>query len=90
MLSRSINFMALCFVRYPNLRLQLQLAQKNTPIHQWSLPNIPNGFEVSIKRDDMTGSVLGGNKVGENVVFKLSTIFLLILRIDPFLNSFES
>ncbi|XP_065056440.1 uncharacterized protein LOC135684731 isoform X2 [Rhopilema esculentum] len=36
---------------------------KDTPIHQWLLPYIPEGFKVSIKRDDMTGSVLGGNKI---------------------------
>ena len=41
----------------------LQLAQRPTPIHPWRLPEVPNGFQVSIKRDDMTGSTLGGNKV---------------------------
>jgi hypothetical protein len=40
-----------------------QLAIRNTPIHAWRLPGIPEGFKVFLKRDDMTGSVLGGNKV---------------------------
>ena len=41
----------------------LQLATRQTPIHPWRLPGLPQGFQVSVKRDDMTGSVLGGNKV---------------------------
>ena len=34
-----------------------------TPIHKWTPSNIPDGFEVSIKREDLTGSTLSGNKV---------------------------
>ena len=45
------------------LLLLLQLATRHTPMHPWKLPGLPQGFRVSIKRDDMTGSVLGGNKV---------------------------
>jgi len=41
----------------------VQLAQRNTPIHPWHLPNLPNEFSLSIKRDDLTGSTLSGNKV---------------------------
>ena len=41
----------------------LQLAQRPTPIHAWDLPGVPDGYHVSIKRDDMTGSTLSGNKV---------------------------
>jgi len=41
----------------------LQLAQRNTPIHPWHLPNLPKEFSLSIKRDDLTGSTLSGNKV---------------------------
>eukprot|EP00731_Ephydatia_muelleri_P025519 Em0017g602a len=33
-----------------------------TPIHKWELPGIPSGFDVHIKRDDMTGCYLSGNK----------------------------
>ena len=40
-----------------------QLAQRPTPIHAWNLPGVPDGYHVSIKRDDMTGSTLSGNKV---------------------------
>ncbi|CAH3188100.1 unnamed protein product, partial [Porites evermanni] len=40
-----------------------QLAQRNTPIHRWHIPNLPEGFSLSIKRDDLTGSTLSGNKV---------------------------
>ena len=40
-----------------------QLAQRNTPIHPWNISNLPEGFSLSIKRDDLTGSTLSGNKV---------------------------
>ena len=40
-----------------------QLAQRPTPIHTWNLPGVPDGYHISIKRDDMTGSTLSGNKV---------------------------
>ncbi|XP_025079618.1 LOW QUALITY PROTEIN: bifunctional D-cysteine desulfhydrase/1-aminocyclopropane-1-carboxylate deaminase, mitochondrial-like [Pomacea canaliculata] len=42
---------------------KIQLAHPNTPIHRWALPGLPEGFSVFIKRDDMTGSTLSGNKV---------------------------
>ena len=41
----------------------MQLATRFTPIHRWRVPGVPEGFEVSVKRDDMTGSALSGNKV---------------------------
>ncbi|EDO38385.1 predicted protein [Nematostella vectensis] len=41
----------------------VKLAQHNTPVHEWDLPDIPNGFQIGIKRDDMTGSNMSGNKV---------------------------
>lgn len=42
----------------------LELATKPTPIHDWNLiPNIPNGFNLSVKRDDLTGNITGGNKI---------------------------
>ncbi|KAL3820379.1 hypothetical protein ACJIZ3_006284 [Penstemon smallii] len=34
-----------------------------TPIHKWNLPNLPKGTEVFIKRDDLAGMQLSGNKV---------------------------
>ncbi|KAK7461192.1 hypothetical protein BaRGS_00038780 [Batillaria attramentaria] len=40
-----------------------ELAMPNTPIHPWLVPGVPDRFSVSIKRDDMTGSTLSGNKV---------------------------
>ena len=46
----------------------IQLAARSTPIHQWSLGGVPEGVEISVKRDDMTGSVLSGNKVETSVV----------------------
>ncbi|KAJ1688869.1 hypothetical protein LUZ63_013024 [Rhynchospora breviuscula] len=33
-----------------------------TPIHKWNLPNLPEGTEVWIKRDDLSGMELSGNK----------------------------
>ncbi|KAL3639297.1 hypothetical protein CASFOL_017204 [Castilleja foliolosa] len=34
-----------------------------TPIHKWNLPNLPKNTEVYLKRDDLTGMQLSGNKV---------------------------
>ena len=41
----------------------VQIAQIPTAIHKWNLPGVAGGFEVSIKRDDITGAALSGNKV---------------------------
>eukprot|EP01134_Creolimax_fragrantissima_P006489 CFRG6489T1 len=43
---------------------KLKLAVTPTPIDSWDqLPGKPNGIRLDIKRDDMTGSAVGGNKV---------------------------
>ncbi|KAL3688961.1 hypothetical protein R1sor_015270 [Riccia sorocarpa] len=34
-----------------------------TPIHRWNLPGLPSGTEVWIKRDDLSGMQMSGNKV---------------------------
>ncbi|XP_078444628.1 D-cysteine desulfhydrase [Wolffia australiana] len=34
-----------------------------TPIHRWNLPDLPEDTEVWIKRDDLSGMQLSGNKV---------------------------
>jgi 1-aminocyclopropane-1-carboxylate deaminase/D-cysteine desulfhydrase-like pyridoxal-dependent ACC family enzyme len=34
-----------------------------TPIHEWSPPGVPEGMQLWIKRDDLTGMQLSGNKV---------------------------
>lgn len=47
--------------RVPEVKVQLAMA--DTPIHEWNLPRVPEEFSISIKRDDMTGSTLSGNKV---------------------------
>ncbi|KAG9457627.1 hypothetical protein H6P81_002135 [Aristolochia fimbriata] len=39
------------------------LAHLPTPIHKWNLPNLPKNTEVWIKRDDLSGMQLSGNKV---------------------------
>ncbi|XP_067946558.1 uncharacterized protein [Watersipora subatra] len=41
----------------------VRLAMTPTPIQEWKLPSTPSDFKVYIKRDDLTGSVLTGNKV---------------------------
>lgn len=56
--------------------LSQKLAVKPTPIHEWNLPDVPNPFTVYIKRDDLTGSSLSGNKVEKWV-----SIFLPMLRV---------
>ncbi|EEF34687.1 bifunctional D-cysteine desulfhydrase/1-aminocyclopropane-1-carboxylate deaminase, mitochondrial [Ricinus communis] len=42
---------------------QFSLGHFPTPIHRWNLPNLPNGTEVWLKRDDLSGMELSGNKV---------------------------
>ncbi|GAQ78288.1 hypothetical protein KFL_000100530 [Klebsormidium nitens] len=42
---------------------RMNLGQFPTPIHRWALPDLPEGLEVYIKRDDLTGLQLSGNKV---------------------------
>ena len=39
------------------------LGQKNTPVHPWKIQGLPRDFKLWIKRDDMTGGALMGNKV---------------------------
>ncbi|MFS7996655.1 putative D-cysteine desulfhydrase [Helianthus anomalus] len=34
-----------------------------TPVHRWNLPNLPKDCEVWLKRDDLSGMQLSGNKV---------------------------
>ncbi|KAL0917577.1 hypothetical protein M5K25_012650 [Dendrobium thyrsiflorum] len=34
-----------------------------TPIHKWNVPNLPDNTEIWIKRDDLSGMQLSGNKV---------------------------
>ena len=41
------------------------LAQLPTPIHRWAVPGVPEGVELWIKRDDLTGCQLSGNKVSQ-------------------------
>lgn len=42
---------------------KVNLIMHMTPTHRWNLPDLPDGMKLWIKRDDMTGSILGGNKV---------------------------
>lgn len=48
---------------YDIAMFSVQLAMKPTPIKEWSMPGVSEDFQVLIKRDDMTGSSLSGNKV---------------------------
>ncbi|XP_065850335.1 bifunctional D-cysteine desulfhydrase/1-aminocyclopropane-1-carboxylate deaminase, mitochondrial [Euphorbia lathyris] len=42
---------------------RFSLAHLPTPIHRWKLPHLPKGTEVWLKRDDISGMQLSGNKV---------------------------
>lgn len=42
---------------------RLRLAVTPSPLHPWNLPGLPPGLEVFVKRDDLTGMQLSGNKV---------------------------
>ncbi|XP_071819179.1 uncharacterized protein [Apostichopus japonicus] len=44
-------------------RYKIDLCQTNTPIQKWYLPEIPNSFEIYIKREDMTGGATSGHKI---------------------------
>ena len=50
-----------------------RLAQLPTPIHRWAVPGVLPGCELWIKRDDLTGMQLSGNKVGGRVAASRST-----------------
>ena len=58
--SRRILLKFTC-VQVPEERIALGLLP--TPIHRWKLPNVPSDLDVWIKRDDMSGNELSGNKV---------------------------
>eukprot|EP00798_Chlamydomonas_sp_ICE-L_P019296 gene19296-25943_t len=45
----------------PKSRIRLGIFP--TPVHRWELPGLPEGVEVFVKRDDLTGMQLSGNKV---------------------------
>ncbi|XP_033121526.1 bifunctional D-cysteine desulfhydrase/1-aminocyclopropane-1-carboxylate deaminase, mitochondrial-like isoform X2 [Anneissia japonica] len=49
-----------CLKQKPKFRVKL--IQPNTPIYKWNVPKVPVGFQLSVKRDDMTGVTLSGNK----------------------------
>ncbi|MCB9638946.1 MAG: D-cysteine desulfhydrase family protein [Myxococcales bacterium] len=42
---------------------RIALAQLPTPLQPWAPPDIPDTWECWIKRDDLTGATLSGNKV---------------------------
>lgn len=42
---------------------RLRLAHLPTPLHRWPVPRVSEDVEVWIKRDDMSGCELSGNKV---------------------------
>jgi len=39
------------------------LAQTPTPIQKWNLSEVPEKFELQVKRDDLAGNLLSGNKI---------------------------
>ena len=46
----------------------LQLSNLNTPKHKWNLLGLPDDVEIYIKRDDLTGTDLSGNKVSQSSI----------------------
>ncbi len=52
----------ICMVlQAPEQRYALSLLP--TPIHRWAPPGVPDGCELWVKRDDLSGLQLSGNKV---------------------------
>lgn len=41
----------------------VEMALKPTPIHEWRLPGLPDSLALFVKRDDLSGMELSGNKV---------------------------
>ncbi|KAL7234966.1 hypothetical protein ACSBR1_018441 [Camellia fascicularis] len=39
-----------------------------TPIYKWNLPNLPNNTQVWLKRDDLSGMQLSGNKGADCII----------------------
>ena len=58
------------------IQILLQLCVRPTPIHRWDVPGLPKEFQLFIKRDDMTGSTLGGNKVTCSLPAKIKILLL--------------
>lgn len=42
---------------------KLNLSSSNTPVQKWLLSEVPEDFNLFIKREDLNGSTLGGNKI---------------------------
>lgn len=67
----STGFLKLQSFKAPEWSSQLKLvpvskcnlAMLPSPIHRWDVPGVPAGVELYIKRDDMTGMQMSGNKV---------------------------
>ena len=50
-----------CILQVP--KEKVHLAMTPTPIHEWRVPGVPEGCQLFIKRDDLSGMQLSGNKV---------------------------
>jgi len=48
---------------HPVPKERVRLGHFPTPIHEWKLPRIPDDVQVFVKRDDLSGMQLSGNKV---------------------------
>jgi len=42
---------------------KLVMSHNETPIQNWELPGVPEGFNLMIKREDLNGNSLAGNKI---------------------------
>jgi 1-aminocyclopropane-1-carboxylate deaminase/D-cysteine desulfhydrase-like pyridoxal-dependent ACC family enzyme len=42
---------------------KIALAMTPTPLHKWNVPGVPTGCTLFVKRDDLSGMQLSGNKV---------------------------
>lgn len=62
--AHSVHFQLQHVINHPQVpKEKVCLAMTPTPIHQWNIPGLPEGIELHIKRDDLTGMQLSGNKV---------------------------
>ncbi len=52
-------------MQVPQQRVHLAVGLP-TPIHPWRVPGMPDGVDLWIKRDDVTGMQLSGNKAGSS------------------------
>lgn len=59
--ARAARAGAVALSQVPSKRYRLGMLP--TPIHRWAVPGVPPSVKLWIKRDDLSGMQMSGNKV---------------------------